>query len=337
VSGVAGRLRARLLREIPVWGLRAPAKVRREGDVPQWDCEDPDDEPRARGFVDAAAAMPAMDLARRTWSGRLAELLGERAVAGVRAPELDRFVRTLGFRRDAESMYRGSPHRDALVGYAAGVNGWIDAGAWTDDPFWGECGSRPRLWAPSDSLLLGTAPAEIDSAAGLLLVDPAARATWPEPWDRRLRALWAALGARDLRAEGGLGAGADTWTPATPRGRGAPTVVPVQVLEGGDNHRYRAADGAVRRLRARRHDLPVRGGGVLHPWVRAADVGPLVSDLLRGADGPVAPAGAAFAWRWPTLDGPARIRPREPLSERSVPRPLRDLPPVRLVPLRGGA
>ncbi len=335
---VAQRLRAKVLREVPLWGLRAPARVGLEGGVPRLDCEDPRDHHRARGFVDAAAAMPALDMARRTWSGRLAELLGERTIDGARAPELDLFVRTLGFRREAERSYRKTPHRDALDAYAAGVNGWVDTSAWSADPFWGAQGSRPRLWAPADTLLLHAAPAQVDDADGLLLVDEDSKAQWPDPWDRRLRALWAVLGGRALRADGGLGGGAASWSPGPIAGRQTPTLHRIDVLPGGDNNRVQGVDGRIRRLHARRHDVTVRGADDLRPWIRASEQGAVISDLLQVAAGPLPPAGEAFLWSWPLRDDAvASPRSREPLQERAVPAPRADLPLTRLVPLQGGA
>lgn len=320
-----------------MWGLRAPARVWREEGTSRVDCEDPADALQARGFVDAAVSMPAMDLARRLWSGRLAELWAERELAGQRAPELDVFVRTLAFRRAAERAYRAAPDRGPLDEYAAGVNAWIDSGAWSGHPFWAEQDTRPRLWAPADAHLIATAPAQVDGAAGLLLVHGDARATWPEAWDRRLRGLWAALSARDLRAPGGVGAGAETWTAGPAPARGTPMIRRIEILPQADHNAVQQPDGRIRRLRARRHDLAVRGAPVVRPWIREADDGPLVSDLLAGATGARPPAGGAFVWAWPPAPGTATERPREPLDRPLVPRPPPSLAPLRLVPLEGGA
>lgn len=334
---VGKRLRERVRREVRVWGLRAPARVAWVDGVRQVECEDPEDRLRALGFADAVAGMPALDLARRTWSGRLSELLGEREVVpGIRAPELDVLVRTLGFRREAERAYRAADAAP-LDAYAAGINAWVDDARWEAHAFYATHGSRPRLWAPADSLLLHRAGAQVDSTGGLLLVSDAARPHWPRPWDARLRALWRALHGRELRAPGGLGAGMpDSLPPLAPApARETPTLWSATILPGGDNHRIADGDG-FRRLSAQRVDLTVRGCPVQRVWIRAARRGPLISDLLAGATDAVPPTGDGFLWAWDETAETAAVRAREPLDEPPVPSPATDVPVHRLIPLEGG-
>jgi acyl-homoserine lactone acylase PvdQ len=332
---VGQRIRARVRREVPLWGLTAPAVVQRDNGATHIECEEPQDELRVRGFADAAVHMPGLDLARRTWSGRLSELFGERTVGSHRAPELDVFVRTLGFRRHAELAWRKADQAP-LEQYAAGINGWIDGGTWERAPFWSQRDTRPRLWAPSDTLLLAMAPAQVDTSMGLLLVDDAAKSGWPEPWDRRLRALWTALSERALRAPGGVAGPVEVWAPGEVPKRATPTVLSVDILQGADNNRVRFGDG-FRRLRARRHDLMVRGADVVRPWIRSSREGAVVSDLLAGATDALPPFGAGFVLRWPIVDGVAGVQGREPLDVAVVPRAAEELPRVRLVPLVRGA
>ncbi len=334
------RLKAKLLGELPIWGLKAPARLS-WGDGAVIECAEQDSD-LVRGFAAAAAAMPSLDLQRRLWSGRLAEVVGERPVLGeVSAVDLDIFVRVLGFRDEAERAFKALPSRPALEAFARGVNAWIDSGRWRRDPAWAQLRSRPRLWGPSDCLLLATAPAQVDSCR--LSVPQVAG--WPVAWTVRLSGLWASLHG-DLRAPGGLGGplafpGLDplawpTSLQVAPQG-GVFDVVPLSVIEGGDNHRY-TLDDRVRRLRARRKVVPVRGADSRHPWIRRSALGPLISDLLSGAEGPTAPAGPAFALRW--TPGPAlQPPPREPLPADHPWRLPSSAPPrpLRLVPMEGGA
>ena len=339
--GLGRRLRAKLRGEVRVWGLTAPARIGWDGGV-QIECA-PADRELVRGFACAALAMPALDLQRRLWSGRLAELVGERAVSPeVSAPDLDVFVRLLGLREDAERAFKAMPRKVELEAFARGVNAWIDAGRWQKDPAWAELRSRPRLWGPADSLLLATAPARVDGGHLVVPSEPG----WPDAWTARLSQLWAALHG-ELRAPGGPGGalpGARLDPVGWPEGLevgstgGAMQVVPVQVHEGGDNQRYAHGDG-FRRLRVRRHDVPVRGGSPRRPWVRRAGAGPLISDLLAGADGPVPPAGPAFALGWSGGSPGPTPEPRDPLPDGHPWRLPAAAPPrrARLVPMDGGA
>lgn len=343
---IGERLRARLRGEVRVYGLRAPATLRWAGDRYALDLGDPADAPVAAGFALGEQAMPRLDLARRLWSGRLAEVLGTRELGGLPAPDLDVFVRLLGFRRRAERQVKALPtgERERLDAMAAGLNAWIDAGRWSDDPFWAQLDSRPRLSGAVDLLLLALGPALADRVPSDVEALPveagpggevrAWRREWTEPLQRRL----AALRHADLRGADGLGAGpppgalpaVELAASATPRGR-----VPLTVLPGGDDHRVTTADGWVR-LRVRRPDLAVRGAGRRRPWLREAPDGPLISDVLAGAEENRPPTGAAWAIRW---EGPADPDPGlwipSPAFPLPRPGPGRDV--LRLVPLVEGA
>ncbi len=312
-----------------MWGLRAPARVAWDGG-PRIECEDQRDVDRARGFVDAAAAMPAMDLARRTWSGRLAEVFGERAFAGVPAPELDWFVRILGFRRAAERAFR-TADAETLEAYAAGVNAWIDAGGWSDEEVWGRLGTRPRLWGAADTLLIARAPAEADGGLGGDRPDG-----WTEAQERRVQTLWGALLDPELRAPGALAGPTSTWTPDSNPTRGRPALEPITILPGDDNLRVAAPDGSFHRLRARREDLTVRGAPIRRIWVRRDREAGVISDQLGGADEALPPAGPAFVLRWTSASEAVTARAHKPLTEPMLPAP-KAVPSTLLVPLERGA
>lgn len=337
---LAARFRGRVLREVPVFGLRAPATVRADGSEADVELGDAADAQIVHGFATAVVDMMAMDLSRRLWSGRLAELLGERSLeSGLTVVDLDVFVRVLGLRYDAEAEFRGCDRgrRDELSEFAAGVNAWIDSGAWTGDERWAGLRSRPRLWGAADSLLSVGAAAAIDGS-GRALDDAAAReAGWTDGWAEILGHLWAALHHPSLRAPGAAGG----WGAAAAPALGAPRVVPVEVLDGGDNHRYLRQDGSSGRLRARRVDVAVRGAPPHRAWVRRSDRGGLISDALRGA-GATAPSGRAFAWSWGESKAgtlPAPALPELPSEDRwrLVEQRRRVADTFRLVPLDGGA
>jgi penicillin amidase len=73
------------------------------------------------GWAHARDRLWQMEFERRVASGRIAEVLGERAVP------TDSFLRTVGFRRAAEAAWRASPPevRSLLEAYAAGVNAFV--------------------------------------------------------------------------------------------------------------------------------------------------------------------------------------------------------------------
>jgi len=330
-----GRIRARLRREVRVWGLRAPAKVSAEGGVVRLEVEDVADADLVEGFGVAATAMLAMDLERRLWSGRLAEVVGDRVLeAGSSAGVLDPFVRILGFRADAERTFKALDRgeRQRCEDYARGVNAWIDGARWPRDPRWAALGTRPRLWGAADSLLLARAPAVADLAGPTFASEPDAAVTEAEV--ETLTALWASLHGDSLRAPGAPGGG----TNLEPTGRaGVPSRLAVPGIGCvGATLAALTADRA-RRLRARTTDIDVGGGDPRRLAVRRGPGGGVVSDLFD-----VGPRGG-YLWRWepgPERTAPASA-PRTPLApghpwRLADPAPLA-VAPTRLVPLEGGA
>ena len=73
------------------------------------------------GYAHARDRLWQMEFQRRIAAGRLSEILGRRLV------ETDRFLRTIGFRRAAESALKGlsAAARSQLDSYAAGVNAFL--------------------------------------------------------------------------------------------------------------------------------------------------------------------------------------------------------------------
>jgi hypothetical protein len=324
------RFMARLAGEVRVYGLRAPARARWSDGHWRIEAEAPEDTPRVEGVVAAAHALVSLDLARRTWSGRLSELFGRRPLVGeLDTLDHDLFVRQLGFRSRAEKAYRGltDEPRRRLEQFAAGLNAWIDDGPWAADPVWAELDTRPRLFGAADVLLL---------AAGPILANRAAVSVEPgHPLADQVAARLGLLEHPVLR-------GADGFAAPLPGGLGlqaTPGPLPVRfpvaraaqltderVLPGGDHHRVVAGDGWVR-LSVTRPDVAVRGGQAARPWLRTAPGGPLVSDLFAsGEDHP--PTGRATSLAWECVD--QRLVVEEAQSPPSV-------LSVRLVPLDEGA
>ncbi len=102
----------------------------------------------ALGFVHAQDRLWQMEMNRRIAAGRLAEVLGKKAVAS------DIYLRTLSLFDAARQAWAhlDSDTRAMLKSYAAGVNAYIERhhGAWP--PEFLITGVRPEPWTPIDSL-----------------------------------------------------------------------------------------------------------------------------------------------------------------------------------------
>jgi hypothetical protein len=331
---VGSRLRAKLRREVRVWGLRAPARVSCTGGALHLQLEDERDEDLVEGFAVAAAAMLAMDLQRRLWSGRLGEVLGARPLAdGVTVGDLDAFTRLLGFRAEAEQRFKAlaaGPKR-SCEDYARGVNAWIDADSWSRDPRWAAVGTRPRLWGAADCVLLAGAPGTVDAVGPTFHVEPEVVRT--EASERSLRALWGALHDDSLRAPDAVGGGADL-EPTGPAG------VPSRLALDTSPPRAAAlvplTQDRHRRLRARAQNIDLGGPTPRRLTVRRGPEGAVVSDLFNDDGGP------GYLWRWggdgsPVAPAAARLRLADGSPWRLADLSPQEVPITRLVPLEGGA
>jgi penicillin amidase len=133
-------------------GLSAEARVWRDAyGVPHIFAASMDDAARALGYLHASERLFQMEAQRRGGQGRLAEILGPDRVAG------DKFVRTLGFYREAESSFSAlSPAaQKRLQAYADGVNAFIDSHKDALPPEFLLIGDQPEPWKPADSLVFG--------------------------------------------------------------------------------------------------------------------------------------------------------------------------------------
>ena len=132
-------------------GLSGPVSVAFDSaGVPHIGAANAQDGAAALGWVHARDRMFQMELMRRAASGRVSEL------AGARALPLDRAMRVLGLRVQAEAALASLPAetRAMLDAYSRGVNSYVEAhGRWTALQFaWL---GRPEPWTPVDSLLWG--------------------------------------------------------------------------------------------------------------------------------------------------------------------------------------
>ena len=134
--------------EIVVAGLSQPVEVLRDAyGIPHIYAASLEDAHLALGYVHAQDRLWQMEMNRRIAAGRLAEVLGPRAL------ESDRFLRTLGVRRAAEANLKtlDAETRKLLEAYAAGVNAFLA----TDPVLPAEflmTGTRPEPWSPVDSV-----------------------------------------------------------------------------------------------------------------------------------------------------------------------------------------
>jgi len=133
-------------------GLGAPVSVRYGPHaVPTIRATDLHDLLFAQGFVVASERMWQMDLMRRLAGGRLAELMGAKAL------KADIFFRTLGLGASARRDYAAleAPYRRMLEAYAAGVNAYRTQSRRHPPLEYRLAGLKPSPWNPEDSLAIG--------------------------------------------------------------------------------------------------------------------------------------------------------------------------------------
>jgi penicillin amidase len=133
-------------------GLTAEVRVVRDAHgVPTISAASDRDAAFALGFVHAQDRLFQMDLMRHYGAGRLSELFGSRTLT------IDRTMRTLGLYRAAEQQYAILPAalREALDGYAAGVNAFMDGRRGALSPEYYALTIKPERWRPADTLVWG--------------------------------------------------------------------------------------------------------------------------------------------------------------------------------------
>jgi penicillin G amidase len=107
-----------------------------------------DDAARALGYLHASERMFQMEILRRVGQGRMAEIQGAELLG------VDKFIRTVGFYREAEASFSAlSPWaQKRLTAYADGVNAFIDSHALP--PEFLLAGDHPEPWKPADTLVV---------------------------------------------------------------------------------------------------------------------------------------------------------------------------------------
>jgi penicillin amidase len=133
-------------------GLKAPVTIARdEFGIPLISAANQADAYFALGYTHAEDRLWQMEMQRRAGAGRLAEVLGEKALP------TDRFVRTLGIYRLAEQSFDGflPEVREALLAYAAGVNAYLAQPSTILPAEFALLRFAPEPWKPADSLVWG--------------------------------------------------------------------------------------------------------------------------------------------------------------------------------------
>ena len=133
-------------------GLSAEVHVWRDPyGVPHIFAASMDDAARALGYLHASERLFQMELQRRIGQGRLAEVFGADRV------DIDKFIRTLGLYREAESSFAAlSPWaQKRLQAYADGVTPFLDSNESALPPEFLLVGDKPEPWKPADTLVLG--------------------------------------------------------------------------------------------------------------------------------------------------------------------------------------
>ena len=133
-------------------GLSAEVRVLRDSyGVPHVFAANEDDAARALGWLHASERLFQMEANRRVGQGRAAETFGPDLL------DVDKFIRTLGFYRQAETSFAAlSPTaQKRLEAYAGGVNAWLDAHKDALPPEFLLAGVTPEPWKPADSLVWG--------------------------------------------------------------------------------------------------------------------------------------------------------------------------------------
>jgi penicillin amidase len=133
-------------------GLSAEVRVYRDNyGVPHIFAANRNDAARALGYVHASERLFQMEMQRRAGQGRLSEM------AGPSMLDVDKFVRTLGLYRLAESSFRAlSPDMQGyLQAYAEGVNAWLASHEGHLPPEFLLMDAKPEPWVPADSIVWG--------------------------------------------------------------------------------------------------------------------------------------------------------------------------------------
>lgn len=136
--------------KLTIAGLAAPVDIVRDAEgIPHIYAQNTDDAYFALGFVHAQDRLWQLELNRRIAAGRMAEILGPNALP------TDRFLRTLGVRRNAEKILANlAPDtRAVLDAYTRGINAYLARRSGPLPPEFILAGApAPTDWQPADSI-----------------------------------------------------------------------------------------------------------------------------------------------------------------------------------------
>ncbi len=131
-------------------GLQQAVRIQRDAyGIPHISAANERDAAFALGYSHAQDRLWQMEVNRRIAAGRMAEILGEPAL------DTDKFLRTIGIARTAQSIARNldAEHRDLLDAYAAGVNAYLNKRSGPLPPeFFITRAPKPEPWTPADSI-----------------------------------------------------------------------------------------------------------------------------------------------------------------------------------------
>jgi penicillin amidase len=207
---------------VSIDGLSSAVTVRfDERAVPHIDAASLVDAACALGWLHANDRLTQMELQRRYIDGRVAEVMGARAI------ELDVSMRRLRLKRTAQRMLAVLPERSrsVLEAYARGVNAWVESRAGDLPPELVLLGIEPEPWTPADSL-----------GVHMLM---AQRLSYSEARERKRLAWLGALGAARTRELSGVAVPIDpeieTWAAELARARNADAHVESKPQNGSNN------------------------------------------------------------------------------------------------------
>src|SRR3569832_2504728 len=139
---------------LQLWGLQSSVDIVRDAeDIPHIYAQTVEDAYFARGFVHALDRLWQLEMNRRIAAGRLAEVLGPKAL------NTDRFLRTLGVYRNAQAFLQtlAPESKKALDAYASGINAYLANRTWPlPIEFLLTRAPAPEPWQAADSLACQT-------------------------------------------------------------------------------------------------------------------------------------------------------------------------------------
>jgi penicillin G amidase len=141
---------------LKIVGLAAEVKIIRDGHaVPHILAQNADDALAGLGYAQGQDRLWQLEMNRRIASGQLSEILGEATL------DTDKFIRTLGVRRNATRLWelQDATTRSAIKAYVAGINAAIlevQGKPWRQPPEFFLLDIEPQLWTPEDVIAWGT-------------------------------------------------------------------------------------------------------------------------------------------------------------------------------------